>query len=231
MGGALSWSPAYAAVSNLIPNPSAAGNSVKDWIVAPSGWGPLTATTVNGVAWFHWVSDNVQSHQPGPGSAWQSALIGSPSPGEQVSCGFQAMGQGVINEVMWTGAGNATSKSITLSSTPQIVSETTTIAPQTGGKWPVSNPLVEVDYTNQTGNLNIYFNDVTCVQGASVTLVANTTVATATTSSSTAATSTTSTSTSQTTPKTGSGPWPFVGGMLALAAGVGLLTRRRSRYQ
>ena len=246
---ALAAAPALAATSNLVGNPSGVGGSTTGWS-APSGWGPLTGVQVGGVSWFKWVSDNAQSHNPGPGSAWYSYQLSNVQPGQQVSCGFKAMGTGSIMLDLWTGqnGGDHLTAPVTLSSTPQTLTETETIGAQ---PW-VSPPQVQVRYQNATGNLTIYFTDVTCVLGTSVTLVADSTgtasgsTGTASGSTGTASGSTgtasgsTGTSTASKTgstapttstsslPKTGGGPLPLVGGLMALAGGTALLLRRRT---
>ncbi len=218
--------PALAA-SNLVTNPSGVGGKVTGW-VAPSGWGPLTGVQVHGTWWFHWVSDNVQSHAPGPGSAWYSYTMANLSPGQTISCGFKAMGSGTIAEDIWTGnnGGDHLTAPVPLSSTPKVFTETEKV----GAKpWP-GPPQVQVRYQNQTGNLNIYFTDVTCVLGSSVTLVADTTAAAATAGGGrTTATTTKATKPAASLPKTGGGILPLIGGWVAVAGGLRLLPRRRGR--
>ncbi len=234
---ALLPAPAALAATNLVATPSGVGGSTTGWS-APSTWGPLTGVQVNGVWWLHWVSNDVQSHQPGPGSAWYSYILNNLSPGQTISCGMKVMGSGTIVEDVWTGnnGGDHFSAPVTLSSTPQVITLTETV----GAKpWPATPPAVQARYNSQTGNLNIYFTDVTCVVGNSVQLVADSTGAAAGAGSASTSTSTTTgTSTgsgsssgggsSSSLPKTGGGPLPWLGGLVA-AAGAGLLLRRPRR--
>ncbi len=222
---ALAAAPAWAA-GNLVTNPSGVGGTVTGW-TAPGGWGPLTGVQVHGTWWFHWVSDNVQSHTPGPGSAWYSYTMANLSPGQTISCGFKAMGSGTIAEDIWTGnnGGDHLTAPVALSSTPTVFTETEKV----GAKpWP-GPPQVQVRYQNQTGNLNIYFTDVTCVLGSSVTLAADSTAAAAGAGGGkTAAATTKASKPAAGLPKTGSGILPLIGGLAAVAAGLGLLPRRRT---
>ncbi len=223
---ALLPAPAALAATNLVANPSGVAGSTTGWS-APSGWGTLTGVQVNGVWWLHWVSNDVQSHQPGPGSAWYSYDFNNLSTGQTISCGMKVMGTGTIVEDVWTGnnGGDHFSAPVALSSTPQVITLTETI----GAKpWP-GPPEVEVRYNSQTGNLNIYFTDVTCVVGGSVQLVADSTgAATGAGSASTSSGSSSSGGSSSSLPKTGGGPLPWLGGLVA-AAGAGLLLRRPRR--
>ncbi len=153
---------------NLVADPSGVRGDTQNW-VAPSVWGTLGGVPVSGTWWLRWVSDNVQSHSPAPGSAWYTYALPNLTPGQQLSCGFKAMGQGTIMEDIWNGGGDNLTAPVTLTSTPQVFTETVTVASKPWG----SPPGVQVRYMNQTGNLDIYFTDVTCVVGPSVTLVAD----------------------------------------------------------
>ena len=155
---------------NLVGTPSGAGYSTAGWGPVPAGWGTLTPTIVNHAWWLDWSSTNVQSHSPAPGSAWYSYVLGNGygvTPGEQLSCGFEAMGSGTIQLNVWTGQANHAGPMVQLSSTPHVFMETVTVD---STPW-AAPPQVQVLYQNQTGNLNIYYNDVTCQPGATVQLV------------------------------------------------------------
>ena len=219
---ALAVAPALAA-TNLVADPSGVGGNITGWS-APSTWGPLTGVTKNGIWWLHWVSNSVQSHTPNPGAGWYVYVFPNLTAGQQLSCGFKAMGSGQIVLDIWTGTTDNLTAPKTLSSTPQTFTETETVAAQ---PWP-SPPQVQVRYQGQTGNLDVYFTDVTCVVGSSVTLVADS-PATSGGGSGTASTGSTagSASSSSSLPKTGGGPLPFLGGLAALGAGLGLLRSRR----
>ena len=224
----------FAAIPNLVTNPSAVGGSTFGWGMSPptANTGKVIGVVQNGVWWFNWTAKNVQN-----GSAWYYYGLGptmNVSPGQQLSCGFRAYGQGTIVEDIFDGQADHFTAPVSLSSQPYTFSQTATVV--TMGSWSYP-PQVQVRFNNYTGNIDAYFTDVTCVVGTRVQLVADTkaTSTTGGTSSPAASTSAASSSTpspsgsagTASLPQTGSGPAPVVGAVLALGAGLFLLRRPR----
>lgn len=210
-----------ASPANVVTNPSCANNSISGWGI----WPGTSAGCVqqDGQWWFDWTVPS-----PGAGGWDVYDLPTSVQAGQQFSCGFQAMGTGQIFLDFQSGDGDVDTPAVTLTSTPQTFKETVTLKSPAGGGW-LYPPQMLVRYGQQpgspgsvapTGPLHVLFNDVTCVQASSVTLVSQI-------ASTPAGSNSGAPATSASVPKTGDSPWTVLAGILALATGCGLLLHRR----
>lgn len=221
--------------TNLVTNPSGAGGKTTGWALSYNGnQGSLQAVTKGGTSWLEYKSTLSEG-----GGVWVLYPLTMTTAGTKYTCGFEAEGSGTIYADAYDGAKDNQSSQVTLSATtPKQVDITFTVVNPSGAQ-------IQVRYN--TPPVDVYFNDVTCVPGSSVTLVASTSATTSsgsastssgTTSSSTSSKTSTSSTSSKTStsgatsgstslPKTGGSPlMPIVGGVLAIS-GVALLSRRR----
>lgn len=186
--------PAAAASSttatNLVANPSGAGGSTADW-----GTGravdSLSAVQIDGQWWLHWAT---------PQTAYDWVVYKFPptavTAGTEYSCGFEAMGSGTIYAMLYDGKNLNRGTAMKLTDTPQVFTESATAVNPSGP--------VEIQARANAGPTNVYFNEVTCVAGSSVTipLEAVTLPASLTTASTASSSTSTSKSTSSTTSST-----------------------------
>lgn len=222
--------PTMAASSaNLVSNPSGTGGTTTGWALSYNGQnGSIKAVTKGGVSWLEY-----QSTLSEGGGVWVQYMLPTTTTGQTYTCGFEAEGSGTIYADAYNGTQDNQSPQVTLNaSTPQILKITFTVANPSSAQIQVRYPSPPVD---------VYFNDVTCVAGSSVTLVAQSassssasssgTSASSSGTSSSATTSSVSSSSSSSLPKTGGSPFvPLFGGALATAGLVLLRRRRRSSH-
>ena len=214
--------PTMAATSsNLVGNPSGVGGKTTGWSMSYNGQsGSIQSVTKGGASWLEYKSTLSEG-----GGVWVQYMLPTTTKGDTYTCGFEAEGSGTIYADAYDGSKDNQSSQVTLNaSTPQILKITFTVANPSSAQIQVRYPTPPVD---------VYFNDVTCVPGSSVTLVAQSASSSSASSSGTASSSKTTSassstsSTSSSLPKTGGSPLvPLVGGALA-AAGLVLLRRRR----
>lgn len=190
------------AATNLVANPSGSGGATTGWIMNFNGTNSsLSAVQRNGDWWLHYTSTQYESI-----GDWVFYNI-TVQPGQTYTCGFVATGSGVIHADAWNNTVDTTSASKALSSTPQTFMVTFPAGPKTSDQ-------MQVRFTQPP--VSVYFNEVTCAPGNTVTLA----------SAAAAAPSATA------LPKTGAGAGLEAGGLGAVAAGILLAiwdTRKRYR--
>ena len=152
--------------------------------------------------------------------------------GSTYTCGMYVAGSGSAYLDVWTGSNSFPGTPVTLSSTPTPVHITFPMGN------PGNTPNLEVRYNQPP--VSVYFTDVTCAPGSSVTLASlappssasratsassGTAPAASTQSVSSTTTSTQGTSTSTSLPKTGVPVTVPVGGAVALLCGWALIRK------
>ncbi len=177
-----------ATATNLVANPSGVGGSTADWGTGRSV-DSLSAVQVGGQWWLHWST---------PQTAYDWVVYKFPptavTAGTEYACGFEAMGSGTIYAMLYDGKNLNRGTALKLTDTPQVFTESATAVNPSGP--------VEIQARINAGPANVYFNEVTCVAGSSVTIpLEAVTLPASLTSASTASSSTTaSTSTSSAAP-------------------------------
>lgn len=223
---ALMWCttvPVMAAGVNLVTNPSGAGGTTTGWFTGRAS-DTVSAVTIDGHPWLRFQS---------PSGLYDWAVYkfapAELNAGQEYTCGFEAMGNGTVFAMFYDGQKLHDGVARALTNTPQIFEESATISG-------IQNAPPEIQVRNNTGPVDVFFNEVTCVLGSSVaipletaTLSSSTIAALSSTAQSSSAAATPSTASSApsaptkavTIPATGSGKLiPFGGAALTL---VGLL--------
>lgn len=223
--------PAAAAATNLVSNPSGAGGNTTPWLAGRANTGDtITSVQIDGQSWLHLVSPKAGGYD----WAVYKFPVGVVSAGTQYACAFEAMGTGTAVFAMFYDGKNLNNGTIkALSNTPQLFMKSATVVNPAG-------PAEIQVRTNDQGAVSIYFNEVTCVQGSSVTIPLSTatvpSIGSSSSTASSASSSVTSSGTSQATgsasqklPSTGQSPLvPVVGALLVIAGSVLGLRARHS---
>ncbi len=229
-----------AAATNIVTNPNGAGGSTSGWKAGRAA-DTLTSVEVGGQSWLEW-----KTTQTAYDWTVYRFAPGTVNNGSEYTCGFEAMGSGTVYAMVYDGKNLNRETPKALTDTPQVYTESATIVNAT------ASPEVEVRTNN--GPADVYFNEVTCIPGSSVTIPLSTASLSSSGSTSSAATSTsssvtsssssaaskassttssksTSTATSSTTgsstlPSTGESPLVAVFGALLVGAGLWVAGRR-----
>ncbi len=175
-----------ASATNFITNPSGVGGLTTGWSVG-GGTGQLSGVQANGQWWLKYVPQTYNQY----GGAWVVNYLGSSyAVGSSITCAGEFMGTGSAWLIAAAGAGNKSSNTITLSSTPTELSETFTMT--------TANFGVQIQVRSKTSS-TVYFNRFSCVAGTTAELAAVPSVSGSSASTSSTTTSSSTASASSTT--------------------------------